>query len=387
MKKKLLFINGHLDTGGVEKALLDILTHLDYEKYDVDLLLTEHPGDYAQQLPPQVHVLLRSIEGTYGSFPRVILNCLKKRDWFSLKMRLILQTMKVCGQKWIRLAGNMLTGGKHYDCVIGFRPGFCSQLAAFAVHADRRITWWHHGEIDIPMEPYLETALHCDKIVAVSDACRQMLALAFPQLADKIVTVPNMLDVHAVRQKAGSFDPYPRKDLLHIVSVGRLAPEKHFENAICAARQLKDRGFRFQWHLVGNGALGDWLRQLAKDADVTDCFIFEGNQVNPYPYVKHADLFVHPSYVESFGIVVTEALALGTPCVITESAGVRGFLVDGENAILTAQDPESLSEKVIAVLQDRQLYEKLRTNTRCPEAFLPGEVMKKIDCILEGQFT
>ena len=32
MKKKLLFINGHLQSGGVEKSLLDILTHLDYRR-------------------------------------------------------------------------------------------------------------------------------------------------------------------------------------------------------------------------------------------------------------------------------------------------------------------------------------------------------------------
>lgn len=382
MKKKLLFINGHLDTGGVEKALLDILTHLDYEKYEVDLLLTERPGDYADQLPPQVNILLRSIEGTYGSLPKVMLQCMKKRDWFSFRMRLIFQVMKVLGQKWVRLAEKMLTGGKHYDCVIGFRPGFCTQIAALVADADRRITWWHHGEINVEPKSYLETAGYCDRVVVVSDACRQMLADAVPLLADKIVTVHNMLDVQAVQRKAACVDPYPSKELLHIVSVGRLASEKHFENAISAARYLKDRGCPFQWHLVGDGALRDWLKQQAADADVADCFIFEGNQVNPYPYVKHADLFVHPSYVESFGIVVTEALALGVPCVVTESAGIRDFLVDGRNAVLTAQTPESLVEKVYEVLRDRQLYEQLRENTRCPDQFLPDEVMTKIEHLL-----
>ena len=49
--KKLLFINGHLITGGVEKSLLDILKHLDYEKFEVDLLLLEELGDYASEIP------------------------------------------------------------------------------------------------------------------------------------------------------------------------------------------------------------------------------------------------------------------------------------------------------------------------------------------------
>ena len=89
MKKKILFINGHLDTGGVEKSLLDILKHMDYERYDVDLLLTEHPGDYADQLPSQVNVILRSIEGTYGPLLKVLLGAVINWDWFSFKMRII----------------------------------------------------------------------------------------------------------------------------------------------------------------------------------------------------------------------------------------------------------------------------------------------------------
>lgn len=384
-KKKLLFINGHLNTGGVEKALLDILTHLDYDRYEVDLLLTERLGDYADQLPAQVNILLRSIEGTYGSFPRVILQCFKKRDWFSFKMRMIFQMMKVFGQRWVRLAKNMLTGGKQYDCVIGFRPGFCTQIAAFAASADRRIIWWHHGAVNVEPKSYQETARYCDRVVAVSDTCGQMLTAAFPLLADKMVIVHNMLDVQTVREKAECFDPYPSKDLLHIVSVGRLAPEKHFENAVYAARYLKDHGCAFQWHLVGDGALRDWLKQQAADADVTDCFIFEGNQVNPYPYMKHADLFVHPSYVESFGIVVTEALALGVSCVVTRSSGVMDFLTDGENAVLTDQSPEDLTEKVLMVLQDKGLRSYLKTNARCPEQFRPESVMTGINDLLETE--
>lgn len=76
MKKKLLFINGHLQSGGVEKSLLDILTHLDYRRYEVDLLLLEAWGDYAPELPKEVHASLRSLEGTYGPLLRCLLRCI-----------------------------------------------------------------------------------------------------------------------------------------------------------------------------------------------------------------------------------------------------------------------------------------------------------------------
>ncbi len=383
MKKKLLFINGHLNTGGVEKALLDVLRHIDYERYEVDLLLLEELGDYAPQIPSQVRVILRSLQGTYGSLPKCLLRCVAQRDWFSLRMRLILLRTKFFGQRHIAAAEQLLLGGKTYDCVIGFRPGICTQIAAFACEAQRRITWWHHGEINVEPSGYLETALACHKVVAVSESCRQMLARAFPEAENRMTVIPNMLDVEAISQKAEQGESYTAEKMVHIVSVGRLAEEKHFENAIWAAKKLKEEGISVQWHLVGDGVLREALRQKVKDAGVGDCFTLEGNQPNPYPYLKNADLFVHPSYVESFGIVVAEAMALGLPCVVTKSLGPCEFIEDGVNGLLTEQSAQSLAEKVLEILQKRKLYEKIKANTACPERFLPENVMGKIDELLE----
>lgn len=378
MKKKLLFINGHLNTGGVEKALIDLLRNLDYERYDVDLLLLEGLGDYAQLLPEQVHVLLRPLQNTYGPLLRCVWNCLRKRDWFSLRMRFVILAAKLFGQEQFTHAGKTLLGSRRYDCAVGFRQGICTLLAAYAANADRSITWWHHGKIGAAQQAFPHQAKDCDSVAVVSDSCRVMLAREFPELADKLVTIPNMLDVRQILERAGEYDPYSDKSVRHIVSVGRLSAEKHFENTLYAARALKERGIRFCWHLVGDGPLREELEQLARELDVTDCFIFEGNQPNPYPYFRHADLFVHPSYVESFGIVVLEAMALGIPCVVTRSLGPAEFIEDGINGLLTEQSPEALTEAVICILEDCRLYETIRSNTRCPVQYLPEHVMEQI---------
>lgn len=381
--KKLLFINGHLNTGGVEKSLLDVLMHLDYDRYDVDLLLLEELGDYATELPEQVHVNLRCLKNTYGSLPHSLLRCIQQRDWFCFRMRSIFLLMKLFGQKKIRLAQKLLTGNQHYDCVIGFRSGICTQIAAFAVNADKRITWWHHGEINVEHNSYLEAANVCDQIAVVSEACRGMLADAFPTLEQKLTIVPNMLDIDAVRRKAKAFQPYAQVDVLHIVTLCRLSPEKHIENAIFAAQKLKAAGIAFQWHLVGGGSIESDLHKTAKAADVSDVFLFEGNQPNPYPYLKNADLFVHPSYVESQGLVILEAMALGVPCVVTKSLGPCEFIEDGINGVLTEQSPESLVEKVLEVLTNQELYEHIKANTHCPEHFAPENVIQKIIFLME----
>lgn len=382
MKRKLLFINGHLNTGGVEKSLLDILKHLDYRKYDVDLLLLEDLGDYASEIPEQVHVTLRSLKNTYGSTISSLLICIRQRDWFCFRMRLIFLMMKLFGQKQIRLAQKLLTSNQHYDCAIGFRPGICTQIAAFAVSADKRIAWWHHGDINVEHNSYLEAARVCDRIVAVSEPCRAMLADAFPAIEKKLMIVPNMLDINSVRKKAEAFQPYVPCDTIHIITLCRLSPEKHIENVAFAAKKLKESGFAFQWHVVGSGSMEEELHKTIETSGLLDVFTFEGNQPNPYPYLRCASLFVHPSYVESQGLVVLEAMALGVPCVVTKSLGPCEFIKDGVNGLLTEQCAESLTEKVYEILKNKELYETIKANSQCPDQFYPECIMEQIEDLL-----
>ena len=139
-KKRILFINGHLNAGGVERSLVDILKHMDYEKYAVDLLLLEDTGDYISELPPEVNVLFQDIHHTYGSFASSIRQCIVAHDWMCLRLRLLFLLQKFFGACALKRAATVLLGKHHYACVVGFRSGICSDLAAYSVQADRKIT-------------------------------------------------------------------------------------------------------------------------------------------------------------------------------------------------------------------------------------------------------
>lgn len=379
--RKVLFINGHLNTGGVERSLADVLKHMDYTKYAVDLLLLEDTGDYASELPPEVHVLFRDIHRTYGSFASSIRQCIAAHDWMCLRLRFLFLLHKILGAHALKPAATILLGKHHYDCVIGFRPGICSDLAAYSVQADRKISWWHHGEFNVDCAAYGDMCSKIDAVAVVSQSCKEILQGQLPELVDKLVCIPNMLDAEAIRQKVSN-SPYTG-DVLHIVSVGRLAPEKHFENIIPVAKTLRETGTDFTWHIVGEGPERARLESLIAENDLKNHVILEGSKSNPYPYMKYADLFVHPSYVESQGLTVLEAMTLGVPCVVTKSLGLCEFIEDGVNGLLTEQAPESLTEKVIAILNDRELYQKIKENIKCPEQFSPEQIMKQIEALID----
>lgn len=380
--KHILFINGHLNAGGVERSLVDILNHMDYTKYAVDLLLLEDIGDYASELPPEVKVLFRDIHHTYGSFASSIRRCIVAHDWMCLRLRFLFLLQKFFGACALKRVATILLGKRHYDCVIGFRPGICSDLAAYSVQADRKITWWHHGEFNVDCAAYGDMCSKMNTVAVVSQSCRDMLQEKLPEIERKLVCIPNMLDAVAIGQKAGN-SPYTG-DMLHIVSVGRLAPEKHFENIVPVAKTLRDMSTDFVWHIVGDGPERSQLETLIAENDLKDHVILEGSKANPYPYMKYADLFVHPSYVESQGLTVLEAMALGVPCVVTKSRGPCEFIKDGVNGLLTEQSPESLTEKVLSILTDKTLYQSIKESTVCPEQFAPDRVMKQIEALIDG---
>lgn len=381
--KHILFINGHLNAGGVERSLVDVLKQMDYSKYTVDLLLLEDTGDHILELPPEVNVLFRDIHHTYGSFASSIWQCLAAHDWMCLRLRFLFLLRKVFGVSALKSAATVLLGKHHYDCVVGFRPGICSDLAAYSVQADRRITWWHHGEFNVDRAVYGDMCWKMNAVAVVSLSCKDMLQGQLPELADKLVCIPNMLDAEAIWQKAGN-SPYAG-DMLHIVSAGRLAPEKHFENIIPAAKTLRETGIDFTWHIVGEGPERSELEALIAENGLKDHVILEGSKANPYPYMKYADLFVHPSYVESQGLTVLEAMALGIPCVVTKSLGPCEFIEDGVNGLLTEQSPESLTEKVLTILNDKELYRQIKENTKCPERFSPDRIIKQIKTMIDGE--
>ena len=78
-------------------------------------------------------------------------------------------------------------------------------------------------------------------------------------------------------------------------------------------------------------------------------------------------------------------MALGIPCVVTKSLGPCEFIEDGINGLLTEQSPESLTEKVLAILNEEVVYQHIKENTKLPEQFSPARVIKQIETMIDGE--
>lgn len=138
-----------------------------------------------------------------------------------------------------------------------------------------------------------------------------------------------------------------------IIGVGALKPAKDYPTLIRAfARVAERRDARLL--ILGEGQLRPDLEQLAADLGVSDRVRLPGAVLDPYPYMREADLFVLSSAWEGFGNVIVEALAVGTPVVSTDcQSGPAEILENGRYGRLTpVGDPDALARAIELSLAD-----------------------------------
>lgn len=379
---KFLITNGHLNVGGGEKSLLNLLNNIDYTKHQVDLLLFEELGDYYQLLPPAVNVTLFDLHPTYGSLKQIFLRFIKTGHFKDLLLKIVLILYGRVHKKFIILFKCFMKNQFSYDCAIAYRIGICTDFVSYAVKAPKKMMWWHHGEFNYDentVKKWLRVLNNINNIVCVSKSSFDLILPHFYYYKERMYVLPNMIITNEIISKGQEFNPYEKinKKIFKIVSVGRLSPEKHMGDAVEAVRMLKDRGYDYIiWFLVGDGIEMENIKQRIVYYHLGNEIVMVGNQSNPYPYINYADLFVHLSYVESQGITVLEAMALNKLSVVTRSMGTDEFVVDGVNALKAEQNVTSLVEKIVLAmsLQDNISSYK-REQDKTVDKYQPKAIM------------
>ncbi|MFC4404868.1 glycosyltransferase family 4 protein [Gracilibacillus xinjiangensis] len=125
---------------------------------------------------------------------------------------------------------------------------------------------------------------------------------------------------------------YNIKEKYLLSYVGRLAPEKNIETLVYLFKNLPKRlNKEIHWIIIGDGPTKQYLEEN-KTENVTFTGFLPQQEVAPI--VSASDLFVFPSESETFGNVVLEALACGTPVVGANAGGVSTIIQEGFTGLL-----------------------------------------------------
>lgn len=215
---------------------------------------------------------------------------------------------------------------------------------AFAGHFSRELERRAYREIERAL------ALATDRVVCVCEAEARLACSLGP--AGRVRVVHNGIEPPA------DGPPDPRVAALAargpvLCALTLLRPGKGLGTLLEALPRVRERHPRLQLAIGGEGPDLDALRAQARAAGVASCVHFLGAVRDPASVLGAAQLFVHPSWAESFPYVILEAMAAGLPIVASDVGGIGEALVAGESGVLVPKgDAGALADALAALLAD-----------------------------------
>ncbi len=122
---------------------------------------------------------------------------------------------------------------------------------------------------------------------------------------------------------------------VNILYAGSLIEQKGVQQILYSMKKLIDKNM-LKLTIIGTGNYEKKLRKITEDLEIEEYVDFAGRKHRDevYAYMREADLFIMPSYHETFGLVYLEAMSSGCITIGSRGEGIDGVIVDGENGFL-----------------------------------------------------
>ncbi|TET43964.1 glycosyltransferase family 1 protein [candidate division TA06 bacterium] len=198
-------------------------------------------------------------------------------------------------------------------------------------------------------------------LIAVSEVAKESMDRYFP--GDYRI-IPNGIDIKRFNPDLEPIETYA-DGRPNILFVGRFDPRKGLKYLLMAMPRILKSVPEARLLVVGKGFLESYYRRFL-DAEFRESVVFVG-YVEPEllpRYYTTCDVFCSPATgAESFGIILLEAMAAGTPLVASGIDGYRRVISHMDDGILVPPtDSEALADGIVKLLSDRSLRMKFREN-------------------------
>lgn len=385
--KRILFIIGALDSGGVAKSIVNLLNAIDRKERVVHLLMMHDVnGPYQKYLPEdvQIHCIAEAgwlLEGWCGIVQLIRHGHLLLALGSMLRMSLSFIDKPLAGWLLSRLFP-ALSGD--WDVIIDYNGQQQLYYMVDKLKGKRKITFFHS---DYHKWPYYERMDRqyfpkVDAICTISEQCARSLKEVFPEVANKVKLVPNISLPKMIYKLADEPLEMPPLHGAVFATIGHVCYNKGIDLIIGAAKILKEKEYDFSWILVGstNDAV-DYINEI-NQYSLKDNIYMVGVQSNPYVYMNRADIIVHPSRFEGKSITLDEAKILCKPVVVTNFSTVNDQFEDGVNASICEMECMSLAIAIETLLKKSELQSLYKCNLQHYEPEV-NAVLTSIEKLLE----
>lgn len=372
-KLKLLFLIESLSGGGAEKVLSVLLKHIDRTKFDITLCTIVDTGVYAEEVRK------------YVNYTSVLGNPQKKSSLgkflYKISYLFIYRILPV------RLIYSFFIP-KGNNIEVAFVEGFCTKILSYSTNKKAKKISWVHTDL---INNHWITSIYKDKkeekqsyqkynkIIGVSNT----VTTAIKQLynINNAITLYNPIESDNIIEKSIEFIALPYKtQTIRMVTVGRFVPQKAYDRLLRVIKRLYENGYSIELWILGDGEQRPMLEEYIHTHSLNEIVTLWGFQKNPYPYLKHSDVFVCSSVSEGYSTAVTEALILELPVITTACSGMDELLLNGKCGLITENSENGLYEGIKHVLNNTGLLVLYKQNIlKHKERFLLSNQMTQIE--------
>lgn len=355
-KIKILFRHRSMEMGGVEKVMLSLMNNLDREKFEMTVCLNLNQGELRDEFPSHV----RKVYLTDGKEDFSKNKIIQKIQLFQRRQKLekLRKNPEIVDREYLK---------ENYDIEIGMTYNDFEPVLNSSNKNSKKVGWFH-SEIQVPkLQPLVPKILeHFPQfhyMIYCSEKIKNLMHEHYPNLNyPKESVIINAIPIEEIKQKANADFLLPNAESNIFVSVGRLHTRKGYHKLMDAHKKLLNEGFQHTVIIIGDGEELPNLLEQQKNLGVEKSFVFAGNQMNPYPFIKNADFFIMPSESEAWPLVIAEALILQKPIIATKVGDVESMIEDRKTGYLIDYDTNEIYVAMKEFLTNEKLVSDLREN-------------------------
>lgn len=364
--RRILFIIGTLDSGGVAKSIVNLLNAIDRKAQEVHLqVMSAGDGPFAQYIPEDVIIHRNPITAWllsgFGGVWQLI-----KHGHLLLALgslfRMVLSKIDKPSAGWL-LAHLFPEMKEEWDVVIDFNGQQQLYYMVDKLHSKRKVTFFHNDYYKWRYYERMDRQYFkkVDSIYSISEQCVKSLKELFPEVRDKIGLLYNVSLPEMIIKMAKESIEIPEYTGSLLVTVGHVCERKGIDFAIEAARILNEKKVDFLWLWIGTNDDSKYIVQI-KNLGLDSRFMFCGVFANPYPYMSQADIVVHPSRYEGKSMTLDEAKILCKPIVVTNYSTVNDQFENRVNASICEMSGLALSDAIIELIEKPELRNRYINN-------------------------
>ena len=204
---------------------------------------------------------------------------------------------------------------------------------------------------------------NADGVFAVSNALRhEIIATGVTGIADKTKISWNSVDIDKFKNSGDlSFkEEYKLNDKPIVLFVGNLIKRKNVDSLL-EAKKIANSNYYLV--IVGDGPLFKKLKNKVDEENIRDV-IFTGSRNDVADIIPSADVLVLPSFSESFGLVLIEALACGKPVIGSNVGGITEIITEDVGLLVNPNKVSSIAKAIDEVVNDEEFRHVLSLNAR-----------------------